>query len=279
MYLGPIIAIMAFARGNPARVALRNAAVFLVTAFLVMFPWLMRNYHEFGHFEFASSRAWQFYAYHMPLFEQARTGVGYHQIVQENNKQFGTDDEVILRQFKYVDQLDAIWKAKVMEHPVQFAAFYVFRSYQVFVGSSIVSISYFMHQVGILSGDIDHGDGALQMLFEHHWREALVQIFTHTPRLIERVFWVLAYISALFVALVTIRKNELDRVWVITAFVLINFYVLMIGSISGETRYRIPIEPFLLLLASQGIYILWPRIKRFVGLEKTTLQLPFAKNG
>ena len=268
-YLAPIIAAMAFAQGVSWKTTLRNAAIFLFTTFLIMSPWMLRNYSQTGYFQFSSARAWQFYAYHMPLFEQARTGIGYHQTVHMNNLQFGTDDEIILRQFAYVQRLDAIWKAKVMEHPFQFSAFYLFRSSQLFVGSSLVTIQYNMLQLGIVKGTIAQGEGALGMLLQHHWRNAFVQTFTHIPRLVERIFWVLVYLGAAYAAYRSLRKRSPSTVWIICAFVLINAYALMIGSISGETRYRMVPEPFMLLLAAYGLYTLCPK---FFGKVHRILQ-------
>lgn len=256
-YLGPIIAAMAFAHSTSWKIALRNAAIFLITTFLIMGPWMLRNYLQAGHFQFSSARAWQFYAMHMALFEQARTGVSYEQVQREYNKQFGTSNEIILRQFAYVEQLDAIAKAKILEHPFQFAVFYLFKSAQLFVGSSIVNVQYHMHQFGILEGDHARGEGAWGMLLQHRWGDAFVQTFTHIPRLIERILWALAYVSAVYAVFISIRRRSANVLWVVCAFALINAYALMIGTLSDDTRYRMPIEPFLLLLGTFGAFSMW----------------------
>src|SRR3989344_4048166 len=270
LYLAPIIAGMAFALALPWKIALRNAAIFLFTAFLIMSPWMMRNYLQTRHFEFSSARAWQFYAMHMALFEQARTGVSYEKIREIYSEPFGTSDEKILRQFAYVQQLDAISKEKILEHPFLFAMFYLAKSAQLFVGSSIVNVTYHMHQFDILEGDRARGEGAWGMLLQHRWRDALVQTFTHIPRLVERIGWVLVYCSAIYAAFVSLRRRSAQTTWIICAFLLIHAYALMIGTLSDDTRYRMPIEPFLLLLGVYGAHTLWPRMRKFLGLYPQT---------
>ncbi len=273
-YLAPIIAAMAFAHSESWKIALRNAMIFLFTAFLIMSPWMMRNYIQAGHFAFASSRAWQFYAFHTVLLEQIRTGVNYQEIQRvRSEREFGTSDEIILRQFQYVERLDEISMERIVERPFQFVAFYLFKSAQLFVTSSIVNVQYHMYQFGILDGDPPRGEGAWGLITQKRWHEAFVQTFTHIPRLLERLGWVIVYLSALYAALVSLytwtKRRDKQALWVLCAFALINAYALMIGPISDDTRYRMVAEPFLLLLAGLGISMLLPHIRRLIRFERT----------
>jgi hypothetical protein len=260
-YLGPLIAAMTLAHSYGIRTALKNGAILLICAFLVMSPWMTRNYIEAGYFQFSSNRAWQLFAYNMALFEQARTGTSYEVIQKDYSAQFGTSDEKVLRQFDYSARLDAITKDKLLAHPIQYALFHTVKTLQLFVGSSIVNVTYHMHQFGILQGEYAHGEGAWGMILQHRWNDAFVQTFTHIPRLFERFAWMILYLLSWFAAGYAAFVRSRNRAWVLCAFVLMNAYAFMIGPGSDDTRYRIPTEPFLFLLAGFAVYTIMPSLK------------------
>ncbi len=260
-YIIPFAAAFGFAYAPTKRLGLRNAAIVAAAAFLTLSPWMMRNYVLAGHFEFSSNRAWQMYAYNMSLFEQVRTGESYEQIQLRYSQHFATTSEKILRQYEYADKLDAITKEKLLAHPFQYAAFHAWKSFQLFIGSSIVNVKYHMYQFGILEGDRPRGEGAWGMLVQHRLHDAFIQVFTNFPRLIERLLWLSAYIGIWYATYTALRRRTTNAVWVVVAFLLIHAYAVMIGPGSDDTRYRMPVEPFLLLLASFSAADLWQRIR------------------
>ena len=267
LYVAPIIACMALAHATSWRTGLFNAAIFMIATFCIVSPWMTRNYLLAGHFSFDSVRDWQFYSVNMPLFEQVRTGIGYQTTLENNNERFfGTHDYFILRSFEYADREASITRSVLLAHPFQYLAFHLFKSAQFFVSSSIVNVTYHMYQLGILTGDHAQGEGAWGMLTQHRWRDAFVQTFTHIPRLIERMFLALAYASAVYATAAAICRKDSRMIWIICAFLLLNAFAILTGPGSDDTRYRMPSEPFVFLLASYGAYSLWPRIQKRIRL-------------
>jgi 4-amino-4-deoxy-L-arabinose transferase-like glycosyltransferase len=260
-YLAPIVACLAFDLPINWKESLQNAGIFLVTAFLVMSPWMLRNYNEAGYFEFSSNRAWQMYAYNMALFEQARTGISYEEIQRINAEPFGTSDEHILRQFAYAEKLDAITKQKILAHPFEYAVFHLYKSAALFISSSIVNVTYHMHQFGILTGAPYHGEGAWGMIVQHRYKDAVVQTFTHIDTLLERIFLALMYLGAFAITIYALVRRKPHAIWMGVMFVLINAYAFMIGPGSDDTRYRMPIESFIFMLGTSAAFLLYRIIR------------------
>lgn len=281
-YLAPIIACMVLAHSTSWRVAAKNIAIFIIATVCVASPWMLRNYANSGHFAFSSDRDWEIYFVFVPQFEQARTGVDFHKILAQNNQQlFGIQDDFILRSFEYASREAAFSRQVILAHPFEYIAYHLTKTMLLFVSSSIVKVTYHMHQFGILAGDHAQGEGTWGMLLLHRWHDAFIQTFEHIPRLIERIFLMFAYGGAVYATVLALFKRDRSarEVWIICAFIFMNLYALMIGPGSDDTRYRIPIEPFIFLLGGYGVTLVWPRIQKFLHLEKTALRLSLTKIG
>lgn len=263
-YVAPIIACMALAHALSWRVGLRNVALFLLAAVVVMSPWFIRNYALSGHIAFSSIRDWQLFI-NMSLFEQFRTGVPYRETQILLSEPLGTTDEHLLRQFEYTDKLHDIAMPKYLAHPFQYLALYAITAEKLFISSSIVKVKYHMYQGGILAGEMPKGEGAWGMLVRHQWKDALIQTFTHIPRLVERSFLAVMYIGTILSAIMALRRRGAQATWIICTFVLIHLYALLVAPWTDDTRYRIPTEPFIFLLGGYAIYSLWPRVSRCVS--------------
>ncbi|MBI4093822.1 glycosyltransferase family 39 protein [Candidatus Kaiserbacteria bacterium] len=265
LYLAPLVAALAFARPIPWRAAARGALIFLVVVAATVIPWMMRNYSLSGHFAFSSSSAFNLYFANMPTFEQARTGVSYEQIQHEyNEKYFGTQEEDILRSFIYADEQMAIAREVILAHPLEYAAFHTAKSMQLFIGSSIVNFKYHMTKLGVLPGEQVHGEGAWGMLLQGRYRDAVVQVVTNVPRLIERLGWLFLYIGMLYTTYRALRYRDPTSIWVVVAFLFIHAIAFMTGPSSDTTRYRLPLEPFLLLLGIYGLYTMGMKLRKML---------------
>lgn len=267
MYLAPLVAAFVFANALSWKAAARGAFIFLVVVAATLMPWMARNYVLSGHFAFSSSSAFNLYFANMPIFEQARTGVSYEQIQREyNDKYFGTREEDVLRSFKYADKQIEIAREVILAHPFQYAAFHTAKSMQLFVGSSIVNFKYHMTKLGVLPGEQVHGEGAWGMILQGRWGDAFVQTFTNIPRLVERLLWLMLYAGMLYTTYRALRYRDASSIWIVVAFLFIHAIAFMTGPSSDTTRYRMPFEPFLLLLGLYGLFMavtrMWTRTRR-----------------
>ncbi len=261
-YLALIVACITFAQALPWKIRLRHAAIFLIAIFCVVGPWMARNYVQYGHFAMVPTH-WQLFAYNMALFEQARTGVSYEQIQIQNTEQFGTTSEKILRQFEYSEEIRAIALEKIFAHPFQYTIFHLYKSAALFFTSSIVKVKYHGHTFGIFAGEFQRGEGFYGMMVQKRWDDAFHQILNTLPRQIERVLYVSLYIFAFYVTILALLKRIPHATFIVCAFVMINVYALTIGPGSDETRYRMPIEPFVFLLGGYGVYLTALRIRSY----------------
>ena len=262
-YMAPIIACLALARWG-WRAGLRYTAIFLLASVCVMSPWFVRNYALSGHVAFSSVRDWQLFI-NMSLFEQFRTGIPYQETQRIYSEPLGTTDEHLLRQFGYTDKLHAIAMPKYLAHPFQYLALYTLTAEKLFVSSSLVKVEYYMRLSGIILGEQAKGEGAWGMLVRHQWKDAFVQTFTHIPRLIERSFLIFMYFSAIAAAWMAVRRRGPAAMWIVCMFVMIHLYAFLIAPWTDDTRYRMPIEPFVFLLGGYAISTIWPTFLRWMG--------------
>lgn len=262
IYLAPLLALFALVPSGSWRIAAQRAGIFLIVFACVLTPWMIRNYSLSGHFSFSSTGPYNLYAANMPIFEQFRTGTPYRETQQKYNARFGTNEEDILRSFEYSDEQMAIALEVIGAHPMQYLLFHTIKSMQLFVGSSIVNVTYHMHQFGILAGEHAQGEGAWGMITQGRWSDAFVQTFTHFPRLVERVFWLLLYLGMLYTTFVSVYRRSAHALWIFSAFLLIHAIALLTGPSSDDTRYRMPLEPFLLLLGTFAAYDMFQRFSR-----------------
>jgi len=156
----------------------------------------------------------------------------------------------------------AIAREVILAHPLQYALFHSAKSMQLFVGSSIVNFKYHMTKLGVLPGEQIHGEGAWGMILQGRYADAFVQTFTKIPRLVERLLWLSAYGGMLYTTFLALRRRDAWAVWIIVAFLLIHAIAFMTGPSSDTTRYRMPLEPFLLLLGIYGLYTMGIELRR-----------------
>ena len=146
--------------------------------------------------------------------------------------------------------------------------FHTAKSMQLFVGSSIVNFGYHMRKLGVLPGETPHGEGAWGMLLQGRWSDAFVQTFTHLPRLVERLAWLALYLGMLYTTYRAVRYRTAATPWIICAFLFIHAIAFLTGPASDTTRYRMPLEPFLLLLGIFGLYTIAKRVLILLNFGK-----------
>ena len=272
-YLIPLIACMALAHSVSWRTTLRGAGIFLATAGLVMSPWMLRNYTLSGHFEVSTTGIFNLFYYDIPLFEQTRTGTEYREIQKDLGQRAGTTSERALQSFAYSDRETAVVLEELRKHPIQYVLFHIVRSEMLFIGSSINSVSYHLYQHGIM-GQNPAPIGAWGMILEGRWNDALIQTFSSTPKLLERLFWVFAYFGVFYTVITSIWRRSSNMLWIIAAFILIHAIAVLAGPLSDDTRYRIPAEPFILLLAINALFDLSGRIRSWRRPQAISIVLP-----
>lgn len=261
LYIAPIIALMASARADTWHVAARWTGVFLVTTALVITPWMARNYAHSGSFSLSSISTFNVYYYNIPIFEQFRTGAPYREVRASLNARIGESDEHALRSFSYASAEMKIVREMLLAHPFEYAFFHLLKSGMLIIGSSMNAAAYHMYIHGIVP-DNPPPIGAFGMILEGRWSDAIAHTLDNVPKLLERLFWLLAYIGALFTVFLWLRERRRGAVWILGAFLLINAFAILAGPVSDDTRYRIPADPFLFLLGGAAAIELWTKIKK-----------------
>lgn len=261
MYVAPIAAFMGAARFWPQK---RSAAIsfFTVLVFLalIVLPWFIRNDDLSGHFDISSIDTFNLFYFDVPDFESQLTGQPVADIQAQLAAQIGQSDTLLSRSFAYEAPENAIVRQAILAHPVKFAEFYIAKSAQFFFNTSIGTFVLQLHELGIVKGTLAPDQDIARMVLSGDIRGALSALSSSVPILLERIFWLLALLLAAWETLVAIWQRKARAAWIAGALVLILAFAILTGPVATP-RYRIPVEPFLFLLACAGIADIARRIR------------------
>jgi hypothetical protein len=252
-------------------------AAFFFGCALILTPWMVRNEHFFGSFEVTNIGANDL------LQDDARSFLAWRMLAQEGqpipaimvtrdeqNPIFPQVDAKIASDLaaltppggdkdNYMGQLAVRY---IMQDPIGYAYFDVVNIVPFFLSSSIGSYEQIFEQVGY-SKDF-YAPTLVALLNALHTivhPQSIGQIFAAlgsvAPVTLEVCYWFLVTALALFALL----KRRRDSAVLLFAL-LVAYFALLTGPM-GSSRYRIPAEPYLLILAAAGLQIAveWMRKK------------------
>ena len=257
VYILPAFVLLAVVPWRGPRAATMSACIFLVAVIAVIAPWSARNYFLSGHVALTSQSAYNILFYNVVDFEHYRTGESEDAVKNDIEDKIGSHDPFVLRSFTFASQetkLDEEYLGNVLP---QYAYFHIISTVPFFLGSSIDSRIYLLRTIGVLPPAPPTNISGL--FTAGHLGQVLDSLVKDPLGLIERVFWVFVTLSAFGYSLFVLYKKRPNAVFVAFSVLLILSLALITGPIA-ETRYRVPAEPFLLLLAFAGVATL---VKRF----------------
>ena len=95
------------------------------------------------------------------------------------------------------------------------------------------------------------------MLFAGHWRDAIAHLFSDIPKVFERFYWMVVVVSAAYTFVIALIHRTQARPFFVCAVLIIAASAIIAGPLSDDPRYRLPLEPFLLLLAAPVMLAFW----------------------
>lgn len=227
------------------------SAVPLISQFLLMSVWMIRNYMIYGYFAFTSIAGTNLYLYHGALTEARITGKTQHEIVdkweseinaysaEKNENPFFRSIEYRKRGIKYI-----------VQHPIESIKTIMTGVFGLFshMGSSDASqllgfspLKSTAHESIVLMGN--------EEIKEHAQKKNLPEIALMISFLL---FSALIYIFSM-------RGILLHRLkyFSLNLLMLSALYFILITGVVGNARYRLPILPTIIILAAAGIPSNW----------------------
>lgn len=248
------------------------AVPFSLAALLVVAPWVWWTHEKFDVYEVshvgASNLLWynaqDFLAWkemnrerHVPaiLASRYRNDPAYAVVHAEIRRAL---DEATPSGGTVANYEGAVAARIILQDPWRYAYFHFINTAPLFLGSSIAAYNQVAAQVR--ESDAFYAPTALAILDAvRAARDGSWGSFTQVlPIVFEMLVWALAFILAAFAT----WKRRGDTI--VLAFVaIITYFALLTGPVA-IARYRIPIEPFVLILATTGLHAIVRSIQRHV---------------
>lgn len=230
------------------------ASVVLCFAFIIVLtPWLWRNYKVFGSISLASAPAYNWYWYNTRQFYAYQKGISQ----EEAKKQFRQwKEQAVLNHPQWRNEmllqpfyLNTSWEI-IKPNFVSYAGFHFVNTAAVFLNSGVGDI-----QTAWTGREIDVNLTAYVL---RGWRGITELFQTHPVILLEKTGLVLLYgimIGGLFLGL----GNQLESRYYLFLLLTILYFGLVAGAAAGP-RFRVPVEPIILLLFVKSASLLWEKM-------------------
>ena len=236
--------------------SIRTIGILIGIFAILIVPWLVRNRLETGAFAFSSVSVFNFAYYNVPAFLADRYG-GSSSQYQNYENQINAYPASYLRTFPAVAKLDPIIGPALKGNIMHYALFHI-ESTSVFFLSS--SVRYVIEQIEIPAVQNSFGLSAaspnlLSSLIHGRLGLIIETLRTQAAFTVDRALMIIVTVSALLA--IFIRKN---RFYSLLFLALIFYFALLTGPVSVP-RYRLPVEPYLFLLAFSTLTYLWRRYR------------------
>lgn len=235
------------------------AAILLVVVFLsTLAPWVIRNKNEVGVFSFASTGPFVLFRQNAAQFYASLTGMdnvsARKTLLKMANIPEGKNS-LVPQDLKYSDQLKDISFKVIMMDPFKYVVFHLSSFIPFFTSSGINAYIGFVEDM-MPEFYRAPEPSLIQALNPFSWPVLVIVIKNHGWTLLENIFWGVIAIFA-FLSLFKSKDVRLYRLFM----VLILYFAVVTGPIA-HARYRIPVEPLLLLNAFGAITVIYDSYKK-----------------
>jgi len=281
------LGIYAFANGQHDTLRLvTHSAIFLVMTMGLIIPWQLRNRAETGYSGFSSLAPLNMYFYlansvlaaqqHVPFFEM-RHRLGYNDVRQDQVGYLNEDTYLarhpeqkswaIAQRLSYIDH-EAVHI--LLMNPWTYARMHVLGIVHTIVDPGATNFLIFFRLYRL-------GGGFFGGLQDRGMVKTVSEAIVKNPL----IFWSnalllpmeLAYLSFACIALFS-RRVRLDPA-VLTAFLILSYYIAIPGASQAQARFREPAMPMISVLAGYG---LWLGSQRWRGTRESIILTHMARS-
>lgn len=232
-------------------------AVFLVACGMVLAPWYARNYHESGVVGLSTTGPYTLLMYHVRDFE-IKKGVSAAEFDREVFSGLGVVDSLTLRDIRHASNMMQVVKERITADPVRYAVYHTLGSINFFLSSSIrdatINLPVLAHGLSSLGFIGGNEVSVKSLLTENPFKALRYATFAEPLLTLERLFRFIIVVLALIGVLGLLARRRMTAL-VALCITIIMYTALIIGPVSYP-RYRMPAEPFLLLVAATGASLL-----------------------
>jgi hypothetical protein len=261
----------------PFKKTLTLLLLLLVGYSAIVGPWYARNYFYSGTAALSSTGAHALLFFDARQFLIDRKSQTPNEVDAFITKQLPQVSVEELRSVAYNEQITNLGKSIISQYPIEYATYHALGVVNFFVSSGIRDISLNLPRLSRLlvsSGLIGDGSVNLKEGVGGNVLNTIAYALTKEPLLtFERLLRIcivllagVGFIGSLF------TRRPTRYMLLLLSGLLVAYYALATGPVSYP-RYRIPAEPFLLILAAVGAEYIYSAFKKLRG-SRGTLKAP-----
>ncbi|MDQ1299442.1 MAG: 2 protein [Patescibacteria group bacterium] len=228
--------------GSITRRHLTALALLSVVFVAALLPWYYRNYEVFDHFSFASTGPFVLFRQNAVQFYESLTDVSNIEARYTLLERAGFPPGPVPMDFASGAALKEVAIEVISEHPVRYAIFHLSTFLQFFLSSGAQNYWFFAEALHP-TFDPEPEPSLIQALYPFSLPMLLTVLENHGWTLAENMFW---GIITLLMIIGLWRSPNRRLAWVLFSFTM--YFALVTGPIA-HARYRMPVEPFILMTA------------------------------
>ncbi len=230
--------------------------LWFVSCVVVVSPWSVRNYVRFDTFEISSVSAFNLLYYNLTEHNAYEKGLPTpEQLIPESVPSY---DKSLFRSFVYQELYTNIAKRYLQEHWFSYLKFHLVKTTAFFIAPSYTDLGLLFfpdiektYRSVSLSSIALHFD--VKSLFSLVYSQVKVGDYSFVLYLANAVFWVYLFMFSTVTLVVSLlKKPRTMETFVILSFALLVLYFAVLTGPVAIARYRLPVEPYVLLTAVAG---------------------------
>lgn len=262
----PLVAapLVAFAQRGQWRKRILAALLLLGVAGLVVAPWLLRNYRLIGSPTLSTVSSDNMLLFNAVSLEADLRGVGQAEVraemveraKRELARQSGADDEA--RQVRLYGE----WSRRIiLAHPWRYLGVHLKND----LNSLLPNVTEFLELLGVTQG----GKGTLSVLNQYGLWAAVRHYFEGQVWLLGLLLPLVGLLGLTYLGvLVGLTVLARRKAWFSLALLLLPIaYFLLIPGASSHPRFRVPVMPYVCLLAGTGLIAAWRWVCQRLGRD------------
>jgi 4-amino-4-deoxy-L-arabinose transferase-like glycosyltransferase len=263
IFLWVVLALVGFWRTHGIKRAVGPATLLLMSGLMIILPWMIRNWRVHNQFAISSVSTKTFVEFNLAYVIADLEGIDR--------------DEAVMR-IDAGGNLISYTFELFREKPVAFLRTQAFGIARSLVGSETGTWA-----MAVGGGSWD-GFGVLTSLFNEQDNKAEmdtpISVDDKTSLILLGLFFYSLIHSTVLLGLILpslflfMKANQKERI-LISSFLLISAYLIIVPGAAGQARFRVPAEPALALLAGFGWTYLWMKIRsprEFSSVEDTNIK-------
>lgn len=228
-------------------------ALLMILAFAgTLAPWCIRNGVTLGSWQFASTSAFQLFRHNATQFYEAYHGVPNIEARYALQDMAGIPRGPVPLDPKYSEVMKKVALQVIFEHPFSYGIFHLSTFIPFFASSGMIDYDRFVYLM-LPEFDPAPEPSLLKALHPFSLPTLLIVLQNHGWTLVENTLWALVTLLAL-VGLFFSRNLRQARMF----FAIVLYFAVVTGPIA-HARYRMPVEPLLLMGAFATALYLWEK--------------------